>query len=518
MDKILLLILDGWGLNSHCKGNAIYAANTRNIDNFIEANPHASLKASGTAVGLPEGIMGNSEVGHMNIGAGRVVYQLNTMIDNKVKSGEFFDNSVLNNAIDTANKRKSKLHLFCLLSDGNVHSNLGHLYAMLELCYQKKYFEVYLHCFTDGRDTLPNSGLGFLKDYVKKSNKLGLGKIATISGRYYAMDRDKRWDRIKLAYDAIVRSKGEEYEDPELAIKDSYDKNITDEFIIPKVITEDDKPVAKVSENDVIVFLNYRADRTRQLTRSFIIPDFKDFEVEKFENLHFVSMSEYDIEFDDYLSVAFKAPSLTDILGEVLSKNNVKQLRLAETEKYAHVTFFFNCGREKPFPLEDRLLVPSPKVASYDLQPEMSALEVKDKLLEALHEDKYQLIVVNFANCDMVGHTGDFEAVIKAIETVDQCVGEVIPVAEKNNFHIILTADHGNAEKMLDENGNVFTAHTNNLVPITIKLYNNKNFRLKDGKLGDIAPTILNLLEISVPKVMDGVDLIVSDIKNDQKK
>ncbi|MBW6515755.1 MAG: 2,3-bisphosphoglycerate-independent phosphoglycerate mutase [Candidatus Cloacimonetes bacterium] len=501
--RVLLMILDGWGINPDKKGNAIAAASTPNMDQFFKDNPQSVLKTSGLDVGLPEGVMGNSEVGHMNIGAGRVVYQLNTLIDKLIEEGEFYKNKALNKGIDYAKENKSKLHLFILLSDGNVHSNLNHLKALLELCRRKEFSNVYLHAFMDGRDTLPNSGLGFMKDYLEQSKNLGFGKLASISGRYYAMDRDKRWERIQKAYDALVHGEGEKYEDPLVAIKESYENEITDEFIIPKVIIENDKPVARIEDGDSIIFLNFRADRTRQLTRAFIIPDFNDFPVEKFKNLHFVSMSEYDISFNPYLEVAFRNPELKNILGEVLANHDLKQLRLAETEKYAHVTFFFNCGREEPFKGEERILIPSPKVASYDLQPEMSALEVKDKLLQALQQEEYSLIVVNFANCDMVGHTGVFEAAVKAVETVDLCVGEIVPQAKRHGYDIIITADHGNAEKMLDENDNIFTAHTTNIVPIGIYRQEGNDFSIEENVLGALAPTILSMLDIPIPEEMD---------------
>ncbi len=508
MNKTLLMILDGWGINPQEKGNAIKAAQTPNLDSFSANNQSAILKTSGLDVGLPKGIMGNSEVGHMNIGAGRVVYQLNTMIDNMIETGEFYDNDNLNEAIDIALQRGSKLHLFSLLSDGNVHSNLSHLYAMLELCKRKNIRQVYLHAFMDGRDSLPHSGLGFMQEYLEKAEEMSIGKVATVSGRYYAMDRDKRWERIKLAYDAIVTGEGEKYDDPVAAIKDSYDKEITDEFIVPKVIEKDGRPVATIENRDVIVFLNYRADRTRQITSSLILPDFDEFATKHLPDMHFVSMSEYDVNYKEYLKVAFYAPKLTNIIGEVLGNNGVKQLRLAETEKYAHVTFFFNCGREEPFDMEDRVLIPSPKVASYDLQPEMSAYKVKETLIKALKKDDYNLIVVNFANCDMVGHTGVFDAVVKAVETVDECFGEVVPVAEQHGYNILVTADHGNAEKMIDENDNIFTAHSTNDVPIIVKLHNKTDFKLKNGRLADISPTILKLLEVKQPQEMKGECLI----------
>ena len=498
------MILDGWGINPDKKGNAIAAATTPNLDRFLAENPHSVLRTSGYDVGLPAGVMGNSEVGHMNIGAGRVVYQLNTLIDKLISEGEFYKNDALNKSIDYALEQKSKLHLFILLSDGNVHSNLNHLQTMLELCRRRKFDNVYLHAFMDGRDTLPNSGLGFMKDYLELSNTYGFGEVATISGRYYAMDRDNRWERIKKAYDAMIHGEGERSQDPLQAIQDSYEKKITDEFIIPKVITKNNQPVARIEDGDSIVFLNFRSDRTRQLTRALIMPDFKEIPVKKFSKLHFVSMSEYDVAFSDYLEVAFRNPDLKNILGEVLADHNLKQLRLAETEKYAHVTFFFNSGREKPFTGEDHILVPSPKVASYDLQPEMSAFAVKDKLLEALKMDEYSLIVVNFANCDMVGHTGVFDAAVKAVETVDTCVGEIVPEARKRGFDIIITADHGNAEKMLDENDNIFTAHTTNIVPVGIFRQQGNDFQMEENVLAGIAPTILKMLDIEIPQEMTG--------------
>ncbi len=502
--RVLLMILDGWGINPEKKGNAIAAASTPHLDKFLQDNPNSTLRTSSLDVGLPEGVMGNSEVGHMNIGAGRVVYQLNTLIDSLIDKGDFFKNEGLNKAIDKAKEKNSKLHLFILLSDGNVHSNLNHLKAMMELCRRKVFTDVYLHAFMDGRDTLPHSGLGFMKDYLKKSKELEFGEVATVSGRYYAMDRDKRWDRIEKAYKAIVHGQGEKYDDPLKAIRDSYDDEITDEFIVPKVITHNDQPVATIEEGDSVLFLNFRADRTRQLTSALILPDFDQFDAVKFNDLHFVSMSEYDVDFNPYLEVAFRNPEQKNILSEVLGKHDKKQLRLAETEKYAHVTFFFNCGREKPFKGEERLMVPSPKVASYDLQPEMSAPEVKNKLLEAIRKEKYDFILCNFANCDMVGHTGVFEAAVKAVETVDSCVGEIVPQAKEKGYDIIITADHGNAEKMLDEDDNVFTAHTTNIVPVAVYLQQGNNIELEENVLGGIAPTILKLLDIPIPEEMTG--------------
>ncbi len=507
-NKVLLLILDGFGNSDQKKGNAIRAAKTKNIDIFKKQNPNSELIASGKKVGLLPGDMGNSEVGHLNLGAGRIVYQLNTLILKKIEAGEFSKNEKLLNTVSHVKKHQGNLHLFGLLSDGNVHSNIDHLWALLKFCKEQNIEQVYFHAFMDGRDTLPHSGKGFMKKFLEKSQKIGIGKIATISGRYYAMDRDNRWDRTQKAYEAIVNGKGEKFEDPLPAIQSSYDQNITDEFIIPKVMMEKDKPVCRLSENDAVIAFNFRADRMRQLTRSLVLPSFTKFEHKEFSNLKYVCFNEYDVEFNPYAEVAFKLPEMKNILGQVISENRLRQLRLAETEKYAHVSFFFNGGKEQPFALEERIMVNSPQVATYDLQPEMSAFQVKDELIAALQKDKFELIVTNFANCDMVGHTGDFEATVKAVETVDQCVGEIIPIAQKNHYHIIMIADHGNAEKMLDEKGNKFTAHTTNLVPCIISSFDDRKFGVENGILADIAPTILHLLKIPQPADMTGKILI----------
>lgn len=507
MNKVLLLILDGYGINEQEYGNAIVAANTPELDNFRSLNPEGQLTASGLDVGLLDGDMGNSEVGHLNIGAGRVVYQMNSLIMKKIEDNAFFKNKNLLEAISHTKTNNSKLHIMGLLSNGNVHSNINHIWALLKLAKMEGIKQVYFHAFMDGRDTLPNSGIGFVKKFQKKTEEIGIGKIVTISGRYYAMDRDNRWDRIEKAYKAIVRGEGEEFTDPIEAVRDSYENNITDEFIIPKIITENSEPIAKVTDNDAVIAFNFRADRMRQITRAFKILEFNEFKTENFRKLKFACFNEYDINFEKFVSVAFKLPKLPKILGEIVSANGLKQLRLAETEKYAHVTFFFNGGVEKPFENEDRILVKSPRVATYDLQPEMSAYEVKDKLILALKEKEYSLIITNFANCDMVGHTGIFDAAVKAVETVDKCIGEIIPVAKENNYNIMLTADHGNADKMLDKNGNIFTAHSLNKVPIVISL-TGKNSSILDGKLADIAPTILKIMGIPKPDEMTGKSLI----------
>ena len=484
MKKTLLIILDGYGINPNPRGNAIANAEQPYIDNLFKKYPHAQLKACGKDVGLPEGIMGNSEVGHLNIGAGKIVYQLNTFIDNKIETGDFFNNEALLSAIDHAQKHNSNIHLFGLLSDGGVHSSLNHIEALLKLLNKHNFKNAYMHAFMDGRDTLPHSGIDFIKNYIEKTDEYGCGKIASIHGRYYAMDRDNRWERVKKSYDALVHGIAEKENDPVVAIQKSYDKDITDEFIIP-VIIED----IKIEDNDAIIFFNFRADRPRELTKTFIYNDFNEFETKKFNNLKYITMTEYDIKFSDYVQVAFKQKKPENILGEIISKNNCKQLRLAETEKYAHVTFFFNGGVEEPFPLEDRILIPSPKVDSYDRKPEMSAFQITCTLLDAIREKDYDFILVNYANCDMVGHTGVFHAVVKAVEAIDKCLSIVVPIAKSRGYKIIITADHGNADQMLDENGNIMTAHSMNKVPIII--ISDDNTVPKDGILADIASYIL---------------------------
>jgi len=508
MNKAMLMILDGWGVNESKHGNAVAAAKTPNLDKMIKENPHNLLQASGLSVGLPENTMGNSEVGHLNIGAGRTVFQLNTMIDKEIETGSFYMNEALCSAVDHAKKHGSKLHLMGLFSDGNVHSSNKHLWELLRMAKLNQLEEVYLHAFMDGRDTLPNSGLGFMQGFQEKAKEIEIGKVATIIGRYYVMDRDNRWDRVQKAYDAMVNGKGIKADDPLQVIQASYDEKVTDEFILPCVMQQDGKPVAKIEENDAIIFFNFRADRAREITRSFIYNEFAEFQTTKFKNLKYVTFNEYDVKYGDRVEVAFRLPALTNILGEVVAAQGGKQLRIAETEKYAHVTFFFNGGSEVPNKGEDRILVPSPKVATYDMQPEMSANEVKDKLKAALLEDKYDLVIVNFANCDMVGHTGDFAAAVKAVETVDACVGELLPVAKEMKYNVLVTADHGNAEKLLDENENMFTAHTTNPVPFVVITDDGRKVDVKKGMLGDIAPTILKMMDIEIPQDMTGKALI----------
>ncbi|MEA3475565.1 MAG: 2,3-bisphosphoglycerate-independent phosphoglycerate mutase [Candidatus Cloacimonadota bacterium] len=508
-NKVMLIILDGFGLSDEVKGNAIKAAKTPNMDRLFATKPWTRLKCSGNAVGLPEGQMGNSEVGHLNIGAGRIVYQNITRINLSIKDGSFFKNPELIKTIKHCIDYNSNLHIFGLLSDGCVHSSLDHLWAILKLAKDNNLKKVYLHVFMDGRDTLPHSGVGFIKQFQKKTKEIGIGKIATISGRYYAMDRDNRWERIEKAYKAIVYGEGNEETNTVAVMKNSYENDVTDEFIIPTVIKENGSPVATVSNNDAIIFFNFRADRARQLTNCFVCPDFDKFKTKKINNLLFTTMTQYDIKFSKYVNVAFKPIRLTNILGEILQDNGLKQLRIAETEKYAHVTFFFNSGVEKPFKNEDRILIHSPKVATYDLQPEMSAYLVTDRVIKEINSQKYDVIILNFANCDMVGHTGVFEAAVKAVEVVDKSVAKVVAALERNNYNYLITADHGNAEKMLDENENVFTAHTTNDVPIIFGCKNKTDLKLRgDGKLADIAPTILKILDIDKPEEMTGKSLI----------
>jgi len=509
-NKALLLILDGFGLSDQTEGNAVAQANTPFIDKLYQRNPHCRLKTNGKDVGLPPGIMGNSEVGHLNIGAGRVVYQLNTLIDHKIETGEFFVNDALLSAIKHAKEHGSKIHLFGLLSDGGVHSSLGHLDALLELCQREDFDRVHYHAFMDGRDTLPNSGLHFIQAYCQRAEKAGRGEVASVCGRYYAMDRDNRWERVEKAYNMLVYGKGEVADTPEQAVSQSYDKGVTDEFILPTLIYRDGKPLALVEENDAIIFFNFRSDRPREITKCFIYEDFAEFPVTRFQNLCYVTMTEFDIHFAPYVAVAFTHQKLDNILGQVIQDHGLKQLRLAETEKYAHVTFFFNGGVEEPFENEDRILVPSPKVASYDMQPEMSAYIVKDRAMAVLNDKDYDLIIINFANCDMVGHTGVFDAVVKAVETVDACLSQIVPLAMEKGYHVIVTADHGNAEQMLDDDGNVMTAHSMNEVPFILIHNKLKTVTLTNGKLGDIAPTLLYLLDIEVPDEMTGEYLITN--------
>ncbi|RLC46429.1 MAG: 2,3-bisphosphoglycerate-independent phosphoglycerate mutase [Candidatus Cloacimonadota bacterium] len=508
--KSILIIMDGYGLRDEERGNAIKSAHTPNLDKLFIEKQWVSLGCSGEDVGLPNGQMGNSEVGHLNIGAGRIVYQNITRIDLAIKNGSFYKNKEFLLAIDNCKKNRSSLHIFGLLSDGGVHSSLEHLWALLKLAKKSNLKKVYLHAFMDGRDTSPTSGIGFIKQFQNKAKEIGIGKIATISGRYYAMDRDNRWERIEKAYRAISYGYGIKETNPITAIEKSYQHNITDEFIIPIVIEDNGKPVATVEQGDSIIFYNFRADRARQLTQSFIYKDFDKFK-RPYKDTFFICMTQYNKDFDKFVHTAYAPVKLKNVFGEVLAKNGMKQLRIAETEKYAHVTFFFNGGLEKPFPNEDRILIPSPKVATYDLQPEMSAYKLTDEVIKKIESEQYNAIILNFANCDMVGHTGIFEAAVRAVEAVDKCIGKIIKALEKHNYDYIITADHGNAEFMFDENGNPMTAHTTNKVPFIIssdKCHCKRKLR-ENGILADIIPSLLEIMNIDKPEEMTGKSLII---------
>ena len=504
----MLMILDGFGENPNNEGNAVNLAKKPNIDKLRKICPVSHIDASGAAVGLPDGQMGNSEVGHTNIGAGRIVYQKLTKITKSIEDGDFFSIPEFTEAIENVKKNNSKLHIMGLLSDGGVHSHQRHLYGLLELAKRKGLDNnVFIHAFMDGRDTLPASGEGYIQELQEKMKEKGVGKIATLSGRYYAMDRDKRWDRVEKAYNAIVRGEGVLAKDPIQAIEESYQQEIFDEFVVPTVITDaNDQPLAKIESGDSVIFFNFRPDRARQLTRAIVDDKFDGFKTDKLD-IDFVCMTEYDDTMPN-VKIAFKPEELTNTFGEVVSKLGKKQLRIAETEKYAHVTFFFNGGREEPYPGEDRILVNSPKVATYDLQPEMSAYEVTEKVLEAINSEKYDTIILNFANTDMVGHTGNIDAAIKAVEAVDKCVGEIVEAVQKQNGVLLITADHGNAEQMIDyQTGEPLTSHTTNLVPLI--LVGMENVELKDGRLCDLTPTMLDIMEEQKPKEMTGESLLI---------
>lgn len=502
----LLMILDGWGLAPPSETNATSIAKTPNMDAFIKKYPHGQLNASGLFVGLPEGQMGNSEVGHLNIGSGRVVYQELTKINKAIFEKSFFLNEELNRAIDHAKNQGTSLHLMGLLSDGGVHSHIHHLFAILELCKEKGLDKVYVHAFLDGRDVSPTSGKDFLVELQEKMKELGVGEIATVMGRYYAMDRDNRWERVEHAYNAITKGVGLPIEDPVKAVEESYARDVTDEFVPAMVVQKEGNPVAILGNNDAVLFFNFRPDRGRELTRALIEDNFDGFE--RIERIYpyYVTMTEYDKTFER-VHIAYKPETFDNTLGAVVSAAGKTQLRIAETEKYPHVTFFFNGGQEVKFPGEDRILVHSPKVATYDLQPAMSAFEVKDKVVEAILSQKYDLIILNFANSDMVGHTGVIPAAVQAVETVDTCMGEVVEAIEKVGGEALITADHGNSEKMADENGDVFTAHTTNPVPLIYVGDRDITFR-EEGALCDLAPTLLELMNMEKPVEMTGYSLI----------
>ena len=498
---LLLCILDGLGI-APVEGNAIEAANTPNLDKIFAENPWTAIGASGMDVGLPEGQMGNSEVGHTNIGAGRVVYQELTRITKSIKDGDFFENEALVKAVDNCVANGTALHLIGLLSDGGVHSHNTHMYGILELAKRKGLEEVYVHAFLDGRDVSPTSGQGFVADCVAEMEKIGVGKVASVMGRYYAMDRDNRWERVEKAYAAMVYGEGEHNVCPVDAVQKSYDNDVTDEFVIPTVI-EGGKTI---SEGDSVILYNFRPDRAREITRTFVDEAFDGFERKNgFFKLNYVCMTQYDATMPN-VDVAFKPQTLKNTLGEYVSDKGLSQLRIAETEKYAHVTFFFNGGIEKTYAGEDRILVASPKVATYDLQPEMSAYEVCDKCCDAIRTGKYDMIILNFANCDMVGHTGVFEAAVKAVEAVDACVGKVVEAVAEMGGATLITADHGNADKMFEADGSPFTAHTTNPVKFCVVGYDCK--LREGGKLADIAPTMLQIMGLEQPAEMDGTSII----------
>ena len=508
-DKLtMLMILDGFGDNPNEDGNAIKLANTPNIDKLMKKYSNVDIFTSGLAVGLPEGQMGNSEVGHTNIGAGRIVYQELTRITKSIEDGDFFSNSEFIAAIDNCKKNNSKLHILGLVSDGGVHSHIRHLYGLLEMAKRRDFEDVYVHCFLDGRDTPPASAESFIVKLEEKMNEKNIGKIASISGRFYAMDRDKRWQRVQKCYDAMVKGEGIKAGSVEKAIEDSYQKEVFDEFIEPTVICNGEDPIATIEKNDSVIFFNFRPDRAREITRAIVDEDFKEFDTKKDLNLYYVCFTSYD-ETMPNVHIAFKKEQLKNTFGEYISNLGYTQLRIAETEKYAHVTFFFNGGEEKQYKGEDRILVPSPKVETYDLKPEMSAYEVTDKVLEAISQDKYDAIILNYANTDMVGHTGSLSAAIKAVEAVDECVGKVVKLVEEKQGNLLITADHGNAEQMIDyKTGEPHTAHTTNPVPL-ILVTSNSNLKLKSGgKLADLAPTMLDLMNLEKPEEMTGNSLL----------
>jgi len=508
--NVVLVVLDGWGISAHNDGNAIASAQTPVYKRILSENPHTALRASGEAVGLPEGQMGNSEVGHLNLGAGRVVYQDSTRISKAIRDNEFFKNPVLLSALEHVKKSNGSLHLMGLLSDGGVHSRMDHLYAMCDLVKSQGITKVFFHAFLDGRDTAPSSALGYISALEEHLSRIGIGAIATVSGRYYAMDRDKRWDRVKKTYEAMVLGEGIRQFSAAEAVQQSYEHGKTDEFLIPTVILDKNshKPIGSIQDGDGVIFCNFRSDRAREITQALTAAEFQGFSRSITPKLAtFVCLTTYDESFD--LPVAFAPMRLTHILGEVLSARGVRQLRIAETEKYAHVTFFFNGGEEAPFPLEDRILIPSPReVATYDKKPEMSARAVTDALVKNILSRQYGFILANFANPDMVGHTGVMEAAVKAVEVLDECLGRVLRAAHDTGAVVAITADHGNVEQLKDpENGQPFTAHTTNMVPFI--LVGEKVLLKEGGLLADVAPTMLALKKIEQPEEMTGSSLIL---------
>ncbi len=504
--KVILIIMDGWGLGQVAAADAIQHARTPFVTGLYNHYPHTTLTTCGEAVGLPEGQMGNSEVGHLNLGAGRVVYQELQRINVAIRDGELAQNAQFLQALDYAKKNSKPLHLIGLVSDGGVHSHINHLKALLSICQQENVPQVYVHAFTDGRDTDPKSGLHFIQELQQHIDGTG-GKIASVSGRYYAMDRDNRWERIKLAYDAMVLAQGLTATTAIQAVQQSYDQNVTDEFILPTVITEGGVPVATIKDGDAVICFNFRTDRCREITKVLTQADFPNYDMKKLE-LHYTTMTEYDASFQN-VHVIFNNDNLVNTLGEVLEHYGKKQIRIAETEKYPHVTFFFSGGREVPFEGEERIMVASPKVATYDLKPEMSAIEVTDSIVPELQKGEVDFVCLNYANADMVGHTGVWDAVIKAVETVDTCVNRVVTAALQNGYTVFLTADHGNADYLVNEDGSPNTAHSLNPVPFFVI---DKEWRgvVKQGKLADLAPTILSVMGLPIPPEMTG-DILIED-------
>lgn len=506
---VVLMILDGYGLNERHDGNAVYEAKTPVMDRLMKEYPFVKGNASGLSVGLPDGQMGNSEVGHLNMGAGRIVYQELTRITKSIEDGDFFENPEFLAAVENCKNHDSALHLYGLVSDGGVHSHITHIYGLLELAKRNGLTKVFVHCFLDGRDTPPSSGKEFVAELEEKMKELGVGRVASVMGRYYAMDRDNRWDRVKLAYDALTKGEGNRGESATGLIQESYDNGKTDEFVLPAVVTENGAPVGLIREHDSVIFFNFRPDRAREITRAFCDDSFSGFEREKRMELTYVCFTDYDETIPNKL-VAFKKETISNTFGEFLAAHGKKQARIAETEKYAHVTFFFNGGVEEPNPGEDRILVKSPKVPTYDMQPEMSAPQVCEKLVEAIHSGKYDVIIVNFANPDMVGHTGVEAAAVKAIEAVDACVGKTVEAILEENGVLFICADHGNAEQLIDyATGEPFTAHTTNPVPF-ILVNAGEGYGLREGGcLADIAPTLIELMGMEQPKEMTGRSLLV---------
>ncbi|RDY32267.1 2,3-bisphosphoglycerate-independent phosphoglycerate mutase [Lachnotalea glycerini] len=505
----VLMILDGYGLNDRKEGNAVAEANSPVLNKLMSECPFVKGFASGMEVGLPDGQMGNSEVGHLNMGAGRIIYQELTRITKEINDGDFFKNKALLKAVENAKINDTALHLFGLLSDGGVHSHNTHLYGLLRLAKQQGLDKVYVHCFLDGRDTPPASGKAFVEALTDKMKEIGVGEIASVMGRYYAMDRDNRWDRVELAYNAMVKGEGVFADCAAGGVSASYDEGKNDEFVLPTVVTKAGKPLATIKDNDSVIFFNFRPDRAREITRAFCDDSFAGFTRDKRLALTFVCFTEYDTTIQNKL-VAFHKVAITNTFGEFLAANGKTQARIAETEKYAHVTFFFNGGVEEPNKGEDRILVKSPKVATYDLQPEMSAYEVCDKLVEAIKSDKYDVIIINFANPDMVGHTGIEEAAIKAIEAVDKCVGRTVEALKEVDGQMFICADHGNAEQLIDyENGGSFTAHTINPVPFILVNYDPAYTLRANGCLADIAPTLIEMMGMIQPEEMTGKSLLI---------